>query len=114
MIKLKPSYPISENYIAYINSYNGTKLVFNKSPHKPKAFEIYEKNKLTLKYASVLEAYVQITKDLQRLESHVRDLSTDRERNRSDDIQTREYHSASFYNIGVRVGLRKIINIISF
>lgn len=54
------------------------------------------------RYASVLEAYVQITKDIQRLESHMKDFSNERERNRSDDIQMREYHSASFYNVGVR------------
>jgi len=52
--------------------------VFAKSPHKPKAFEIYEKNKLTIKYASVLEAYVQITKDIQRLESHVNSLGREK------------------------------------
>jgi len=104
IITLKPSYPISENYISYINSFNGTKLVFSKNPHKPKAFEIYEKNKLTIKYASVLEAYMQITKDIQRLESHVNSLG--RERNRlEEDIQMREYHSASFYNIGDRISV---------
>ena len=70
--------------------------MFAKSPHKPKAFEVYEKNKLTIKfihwipeniltfslirYASVLEAYMQITKDIQRLESHVNSFSLERER----------------------------------
>jgi len=54
------------------------------------------------RYASILEAYIQITKDIQRLESHVNSLAMERERNRSDEIQMREYHSASFYNIGVR------------
>jgi len=59
-----------------MNENEGTKLIFVYPPPpavaKSKACEIYERNKITFRYSSVMDAYTQMQKDIEKLESFIR------------------------------------------
>jgi len=76
VLTIKPSYDWNDVYGAYMNENEGTKLVFVYPPppavSKSKACEIYERNKITFRYSSVMDAYTQMQKDVEKLENFIR------------------------------------------
>jgi len=39
---------------------------------KSKAYEVYERNKITFRYSSVMDTYTQMQKDIEKLENFIR------------------------------------------